>query len=218
MQILSQQALETLVRIPLPIVVVGLVLAPVFWLLGWRLHRVLFVGSVTFIAGVYGLVHVPKLLAINKYLAGVLLAVGVGGVAIALMRIGAFVACGLLADSLAVHVAWEYFPGLSGPVRFVAFVAGGMVSVFFYRLVVVLITASVGAVLMVGGVISLTHQTSAYDAIQGMDELQTIAAGALVVLILIGTGAQYLLAYRSPQAVEPGKEGEQTPPDPATED
>ena len=210
MQILSQEALARLVDIPLPLVVAALVLAPVFWVLGWRLHRVLFVASVSLIAGMYGLVHGPKILGINEYFAGILLAVGVGGVAIALVRIGAFVACGLVADSIAAKVAPEYFdPSLLGPVRVVAFVAGGLLSVFFYRLVVVLITASLGAAMMVAGVVSLTHQSSSYDALAGGDDLQMIIAGAFVVLVLIGTGVQYLLAHRLP-ATEPeaGDDGE----------
>ena len=213
MQILSQEFLARLVDVPLPMVVAALVLAPVFWVLGWRIHRVLFVASVSLIAGVYGLVHGPKILGVNEYMAGLLLAGGVGGVAIALLRIGAFVACGLVADSIAVHAAPEYFdPALCGPVRVFAFLVGGMLSVLFYRLVVILITASLGAFIMVTAVVSLTHQTSDYDALTGGDDLQMLVAGALAVLILIGTGVQYLLACRFPATSEPAKTDQEEKP------
>lgn len=210
MQVFSQDFLARLTEIPLPLVVALLAMGPIFWILGWRIHRVLFVASASFIAGLYGLVHGPKLLfGLNEYLAGLLLAVGVGGVAIALLRIGVFVVCGLLADAIAIKVAPEYFdPGLVGPVRGFAFLAGGLLSIVFYRLMVILTTAALGAGMIVGAVISLTHQTSAYDAMKGGSDLQVVVAGALVALIAVGTGAQYLLAVRFPPEREPAEDAD----------
>src|SRR5437879_5639923 len=79
----------------------GFVLGFLFWLLGWRGHRFWIVLIATVAAGVIGLNSVPAH-TMQPILVSLLLAVAVGAMALALVRVVAFGAGGAAA-CLGVH-------------------------------------------------------------------------------------------------------------------
>src|SRR5947209_2084318 len=76
---------------------VGLVLGLALWLFGWKWHRFWTVLAITVAAGVYGLSDAAGSLRAQPLVAGLLLAVAAGMLALSLARLMAFGAGGFAA-------------------------------------------------------------------------------------------------------------------------
>nr|BAL54991.1 hypothetical protein HGMM_F22C11C06 [uncultured Planctomycetota bacterium] len=111
---------------------------------GWRAYRFWFSLMVTLLAGIWGLIYGPRY-HVAPVLAGVLSAVGMGCVALAVTRLLVFVAGGWLCWQAALLVV----PAWANPL--VCLLVGGILSTLLFRLVVRLVTASLGIVLMALG-------------------------------------------------------------------
>src|SRR5215831_1330050 len=85
----------------------GIVLGLMVWLYGWRAHRFWIVLLGTVIAGIYGLARAPDY-GSQPLLSGILLAIAIGMLALALARVIAFVAGGVAASLLVNALAHSW--------------------------------------------------------------------------------------------------------------
>ncbi len=127
------------------------------WLTGWRLHRFWFVLTLTVGAGVAGL-NEAAVLKVHPVAAGVLVAVAVGVLSLSLVRVLAFVSAGLAA-CVVVHAA---LPAWNQPLG--AFVGGGLLGLYLFRLWTMMLTSTAGAMLMVYGGLCLADKLAKWDA------------------------------------------------------
>ena len=141
MQLIEPEILADASGLALGLSVCGLLLGMALWLLGWRRHRFWVVLTITLVGGVYGLNEAPALRA-PPAVAGVLLALGAGTLALALARLFAFAAAGIAA-LLAVQA---FVPTWDQPL--ISFMTGGLLGVLLYRLWVMVLTSLAGALLM----------------------------------------------------------------------
>jgi hypothetical protein len=151
MELIAPEILEDARGLSLGLTLCGLVLGLALWLLGWRNHRFWVVLLITLGAGVYGLTEGPSLRA-QPVVAGMLLALGAGLLALSLARLLAFAAAGVAA-LLAVQAlvpTWDQ-PLLS-------FMTGGLLGVLLFRLWVMALTSLAGSVLMTYAVLCLAER------------------------------------------------------------
>jgi hypothetical protein len=120
---------------------IGVAVGLLLWLMGSRGHRFWLSMAVTVIAGIAGL-HAAPMMGVQPLVAGLLMAVCAGALALALVRLLVFTIVGV--GSLAV--AQAVTPGWNEPVIF--FLAGGLISVVFFRLWVMALTSLAGTILI----------------------------------------------------------------------
>jgi hypothetical protein len=171
---------------------VGLLL----WVFGWRGHRFWIVLITTIVAGVWGL-YSARALGTQPILAGVLLAVAAGALALALVRVVAFAAAGLAAWILLRALA----PNVDDPL--VAVLVGGLIGLVLFRIWTMALTSFAGTLLMGYSGLCLTHHFGKLDAVAFSQQHTTLLNSACGGLALIGLVAQFLLerwrGNRSPQ-------------------
>jgi hypothetical protein len=135
----------------------GLLLGLAVWLTGWRRHRFWVVLTITLVGGVYGLNEAPALHA-QPAVAGLLLAVGAGTLALALARLFAFAAAGLAA----LVAVQTLVPTWDQPL--ISFVTGGLLGVLLFRLWVMALTSLAGALLLTYSGLCLAERLAKLDA------------------------------------------------------
>jgi hypothetical protein len=134
MQLIAPEILADARGLSAGLCVLGLAAGLVLWLLGWWSHRFWVVLAAALLAGVWGLSE-AALLRAPPLLAGTLLALAAGLLALALARLLAFAAGGLAA-LLAVQAlvpTWDQ--------TLIGFVAGGLLGVLLFRLWVIVLTS-----------------------------------------------------------------------------
>jgi hypothetical protein len=166
-------------------VVVGLLL----WLFGAWGHRFWLVLATTLAAGVLGLSHGPDF-GVQRLVAGLMLGVTAGVLALSLVRLLAFVAGGLagLLTAQALAPAWEE--------AFVAFFASGLLGLLLFRLWMRLLTSLAGTLLTVHGGILLADRLGKIHAVEWTTRRQTLLDWAAAGAVLLGVLAQWLLERR----------------------
>jgi hypothetical protein len=190
MHLLSPDLLADARELSGPVLAAGLVLGAALWLLGWRGHRFWIVLSATVAGGVGGLASSPAY-GVQPLVAGLLAAVAAGVLALALVRVLAFLAGGLGA-CLLVHA---FAPAWDQPL--VSLLVGGLLGVYFFRMGTMALTSLAGTLLV------------EYCALCLLDRLATLRcvpwaeANAVLLNWLCGSGtvlgvlAQFLLERRS---------------------
>src|SRR5258707_10405808 len=101
MQLLALDILEDACGFSAGVSGTGLVIGLLIWLLGWRGHRFWIVLAATVGAGILGMYSAPAY-KVQPLVAGLLLAVAAGALALALIRVVAFLAGGGVAWAI-VH-------------------------------------------------------------------------------------------------------------------
>jgi hypothetical protein len=163
------------------------------WLLGWRGHRFWIVLATTITAGIWGLYSGPAL-GTQYLVAGVLLAVAAGFLALALARVVAFAAGGL-----ALWIAVRSFaPSLDAPLVF--FLMGGLLGVLLFRLWTMALTSSAGAVLMGYSGLCLASRLGNVDIVALARDHPGMLNAAGGGLALAGLLAQYIVERRKGRA------------------
>ena len=198
---------------------VGLVGGLLLWGLGWRWHRFWVAFGVTFIAGVLGLTA-GKAAGGQVLVAGVLVAVAAGVLALELARMLAFVTGGTAAW-VAVQAVFPH-----GQEVWAAFLTGGLLGVLLYRLWMMLVTSTIGAVLAGHAGLVLTEALGKFDAAAWAAAHPEALNGAVATLAVIGVLIQ---AWTSPKKEQekpedkprekpaPPADSPASPPDPPTE-
>lgn len=120
---------------------IAAILGLALWLFGWRAHRFWIVLGVTVSAGLYGLVAGPEY-GSQPLVAGLLLAIATGTLALALVRVVIFAAGGLL-TWMVVHALT---PSWHEPL--VCFFVGGLIAILLFRFWTMVLTSWAGSLLL----------------------------------------------------------------------
>ncbi len=182
----------------------GMLIGFLLWSLGGRTHRFWLAMSVTLTAGLLGLT-LGKDYGMQPLVAGLLLAVSAGALALSLVRLLLFAAGGLASLGLIHHLA----PTWNEPIA--VFLVGGLIGVFLYRFWIVTFSSSIGALLLVYSALALLDRLHIVDSVAWTDKngpLLNWGCGALVVL---GILVQFLLERRRQRKKEAAAEPEPEP-------
>src|SRR4051794_4559275 len=133
MEMIAPEILKDVSGLAVGLCVTGLLLGLALWLFGWRRHRFWVVVAITCGGGVYGLTE-AQLLHAQPAVAGTLLALAAGVLALSLARVLAFGAGGV-ATLLAVQ---SLVPSWDQPL--VSFVTGGLLGVLLFQIWVMILT------------------------------------------------------------------------------
>jgi hypothetical protein len=166
---------------------VGLATGLLLWITGWWGHRFWAVLAATLLAGVLGLVTSPWH-GMKPLLAGILLAVAAGVLALALVRLVIFAATGT-ALYLVIHnlapVAWDE--------PFGWFLLGGLAGLLMFRFFTMVLTSLSGTLLMGYSLLCLLDTLGKIDAVSICEQKVRllnavclgVTAGGVVIQILL---------------------------------
>ncbi len=195
MQLLAPDILTETRGLSVPLGVTGVTLGFLVWLFGWRGHRFWIVLVATVGAGILGLDFGPSY-GTQPLVAGILLAVAAGALALALVRVVAFVCSGVAVWTL-VHAL---VPAWNEPL--VCFLVGGLAGLVLFRFWTMALTSFAGSLLLLYFGLSLADQFGKMDAV-GFAQTQTLLLNwACALVTVIGLMGQILLERRRqrPQA------------------
>lgn len=168
---------------------VGLALGLGLWLFGGRTHRFWLAMCVTLTAGLLGLAY-GKQYGMQPLVAGLLLAVSAGALALSLVRILLFAAGGLAALGLMQTMT----PAWDEPIAF--FLIGGLVGVLFYRFWITTFASLIGSLLMVYSALALLDRLHRVDSVAWAQKKGPLLNWGCASLIVVGVLVQFLLERR----------------------
>ena len=186
MHLLAPDILADARNLSLTVLASGFAVGLLLWLLGWWCHRFWIVLATTVAAGFVGLYGGPVHGA-QPLVAGLLLAVAVGGLALALARMIAFAAGGLTLW-LAVHAL---VPSWDEP--FICFLGGGLVGLLLFRIWTKALTSFVGSVLMVYSGLAAADWLGKLDAVLVAEKKAALLNLVCAAGALSGLAAQFLM-------------------------
>jgi hypothetical protein len=180
--------------------IAGMVLAVGFfiWLFGWRGHRFWIVLAATVAAGLMGLYTAPAIHS-HPLVAGLLLAVAAGALALALVRFVAFAAGGLAAWAV-VHAL---IPAWNEPLM--PMLIGGLIGLLLFRIWTMALTSSAGTLLMAYAGLCLAHKLGNVDILALAEKRRVLLNAACGGLALLGFVGQLLLGRRRRGGKSAGK-------------
>jgi hypothetical protein len=176
---------------------IGLVLGLSLWTFGWKWHRFWTVLAITVAAGVYGLSDAAPAMRAQPLVAGLLLALAAGMLALSLARMLAFGAGGFAA--LLAQEMWA--PAWDQPL--VCFLIGGILGLLLFRLWLMALTSLGGTLLMAYSGLCLAQLLFRFDAVAWSDNSPKLLNWACGGVALTGVLVQYLLA--GPRRAKPKK-------------
>jgi hypothetical protein len=168
---------------------VGLGIGVLLWVIGSRGHRFWLSMAVTAGAGIAGL-HLAPSLGVQPLVAGLLMAVCAGALALALVRLLVFGIVGV--GSLAV--AQAVTPGWNEPIIF--FLAGGLIGVVFFRLWVMALTSLAGTVLIAYCGLCLAASLGRFDSVSFVKQQGQYLVWGGLGFTLLGVFTQFALDRR----------------------
>jgi hypothetical protein len=177
----------------------GLVLGLLLWSLGGRTHRFWLAMSVTLTAGLLGLA-LGKDYGMQPLVAGLLLAVSAGVLALSLVRILLFAAGGLAALGLMHSLA----PHWDEPIA--VFLVGGLIGVLLYRFWIMVFSSLIGALLMAYSALALLDRLHRVDSVAWTKRNGPLLDWGCAALIVLGLLIQFLLERRRQRKAAPGGE------------
>ncbi len=167
----------------------GLAVGFLLWLMGSRGHRFWLSMAVTVGAGLAGLQAAPSL-GVQPLVAGLLLAVCAGALALALVRLVVFAIVGVASLAVAQAVT----PGWNEPVIF--FLAGGLIGVVFFRVWIMALTSLAGAILIIFCGLCLAGNLGRVDVVTIAKEQGRLLVWGGLGLTLLGVFTQFVLERR----------------------
>ena len=189
MILVAPDILNEVRQLPWYFLLIALTLGLMLWLFGGRAHRFWLVLGLTVGGGVLGL-RFGAAYSVQPLVAGLLLAVTAGALALALSRVLLFVVGGAACVALAHAVA----PSFDEPA--VCFLVGGLLGVLLYKLWVSALSSLAGSLLIAYSILGILSKLHLGDMVAWADQqtpLLTWACGASAVLGLL---AQVLLERR----------------------
>jgi hypothetical protein len=187
MSLIDSEIVKELCGLSVGMNVVGVVVGLMLWLTGWWAHRFWIVMITTALAGIAGLISGP-VQGIRPLLAGLLLAVAAGVLALALVRLAAFAAGGA-ATCLAVQAFAP--PAWNEPL--ICFVLGGLAGLYWFRIWTRALTSFAGVVVMGYFGLPLADYFGKLDAVALTQQKASQLAWACGILTLVGFLLQLLL-------------------------
>jgi hypothetical protein len=202
MQLLAPDILEE-ARLLSPLLSgTGAAIGFLLWALGGRTHRFWLAMSVTLAAGVLGLT-LGKDYGMQPLVAGLLLAVSAGALALSLVRILLFAAGGLAALGL-MHSLVPDEP-------IAVFLVGGLIGVVLYRFWIVAFSSLIGALLMAYSALALLDRLRIVDSVALTTKNGPLLNWGCAALIVSGVLLQFLLERRRRRLAELAAEPEPEP-------
>jgi hypothetical protein len=169
---------------------IGLVLGIALWVTGWMAHRFWIVLVATVLAGTVGLAT-SSMHGMKPLLAGVLLAVGAGALALALIRLVVFAATGGALAILAHHFAP---PSVDEPLGW--FLFGGLVGLLLFRFWTMVLTSVSGATLAGYSLLFLLDTAGSINAVSLTESKATMLNAACLGFAAAGVVLQILIERR----------------------
>jgi hypothetical protein len=189
MQLLAPDILQDACEISVPVTATAFAVGFLLWALGWRGHRFWIVLAATVGAGIFGLYAGP-VHKTQPLVAGILLAVAAGALALALVRVVAF-ASGAVVLWVAVRTL---MPNWHEPL--VALLVGGLIGLLLFRVWTMILTSSAGSLVMTYSGLCLAHKLGNVDVVALASDRPTMLNGLCAGLAFFGLVAQYLIARR----------------------
>ena len=182
----------------------GVVIGFLLWSLGGRTHRFWLAMSVTLAAGLMGLT-LGKDYGMQPLVAGLLLAVSAGALALSLVRLLLFAAGGLASLGLmhALAPTWEE------PIA--VFLIGGLVGVFLYRFWIITFSSLIGALFLVYSALALLDRLHIVDSVAWSGKNGPLLNWGCGSLVITGILVQFLLERREKRKTEAIAEPEPEP-------
>ncbi len=183
MRLVAPDLLTDLIGLSPGVVGLAAAVGAALWLLGWWSHRFWVVLIATVSAGVYGLFEAPALNA-QPLVASLLLALASGLLALALIRVFAFVAGGFVGMGLMQAFA----PAVDQPL--IAFLVSGLLGLLLFRWCVTAVMSFAGSMLLVYTGLIFLHQRGTLNAIAYAEVSSAMLTGGVALLALIGFALQ----------------------------
>jgi MFS family permease len=159
LQFIAPDVIGDLRGISVAVAGAGVVVGLVLWITGWWAHRFWIVLLSTLAAGIFGLLSTPAP-HVQPLVAGLLLAVAAGLLALALVRVVAFAAGGA-ASMLLVHAmapsAWDE--------PLISFLVGGLIGLLLFRLWTMVLTSFAASLIMAYFGLCLADSLGKLDAV-----------------------------------------------------
>jgi MFS family permease len=174
-------------------------LGVLLWLYGWRGHRFWVVLLATVTAGIFGLARAGDY-GSQPLLAGVLLAIASGMLALALVRVVAFVAGGLGAYLL----VQAFVPSLNEPVLW--FLAGGLLGLLLFRAWTMALTGLAGSMIATYSGLCCADRWGRMDAVAWAEGHTVLLNWICVFLALGGLAGQLVLERRRARKIKEAAE------------
>jgi hypothetical protein len=164
----------------------GLAIGLLIWLFGVSMHRFWIVTALTVSAGVYGLAYGTEH-GMEPIVAGLLLAVTVGTLGLALMRVFAFATGGWALYLIARAVA----PGTDEPV--LCFLVGGLFSALLFRLWITAVSSVAGTLLITYSSLWLVAKLTQANATTWASTNAPLWNWGLGTVVVLGILVQFIL-------------------------
>jgi hypothetical protein len=169
---------------------VGLILGVALWVTGWMGHRFWIVLTTTVGAGIIGLVT-SSLHGMKPLLAGILLAIAAGVLALALIRLVVFAAAGGL-FALAFHNLGP--AALDEPLGW--FLAGGLLGLLLFRFWTMVLTSGIGALVAGYSLLFMLDTIGQVDAVSLCERKATLLSALCLSFAGVGVVIQVLIERR----------------------
>jgi hypothetical protein len=175
MQLIATDILADLCGLSLGLILLVLPVGLMLWLLGWWSHRFWIVLTTTVLAGLVGLNQANTWRA-QPIVVAVLLAVAAGVLALALVRVIAFLSGGVAGLYLIQMLA----PTFGQPA--IVFLVSGLLSLLVFRWCFMALTSLLGSVCLLYAMLALLHFYQMLDALRWSEEnrvlLNSVGGGA----------------------------------------
>jgi MFS family permease len=186
MQGIAPELLQTILGLSATAATAGVVLGFLLWLFGWWGHRFWIVLFTTVAAGIYGMKS-GHASGVAPIVAGLLLAISAGMMALALARVVAFMAGGL---AICLVMQW-LFP--SWEERLLWFLGGGLAGLVLFRLWMMTLTSLAGTLMMGYFGLCLLDTLGKMNAQLWVEQRTTMLNWACAGVTLLGVLAQFLV-------------------------
>lgn len=190
MQLVSPELLADARGLTAPLTAAALAIGVFLWLFGWWSHRFWVVLVTTVGAGIWGLHHGAQFNS-HPLAVALLLSVSSGLLALAMVRLLAFGAGGLVAT----WVLQSSAPQIDQPI--VIFLVGGLGGLFLFRLWIMSLTSMMGALLASYAGLCLLERTGSFDAVQWTTQGEALLTWLMGFIAFTGVAFQFLFDRRS---------------------
>lgn len=191
MEILSPEVVTDILELPLPALLAMMGAGLLLSITGWKWHRFWLTMCVSLIAGLIGMRQSTAWGISQPVVTGVLLAAAAGCLALSLSRVALFLAYGL--------TCWYAMKRMSPvyAIPAICICAGGLFSVVFYRFCVVLLTSTIGSVVLCYGAVAYVEQQKWYAALNWLKEQSLAAHAALAGVTLVALLIQLAISRKN---------------------
>jgi hypothetical protein len=201
MQLLAPEILEEARQLSPTLTGAGLFLGLLLWIFGGRSHRFWLALLITLSAGLLGLSY-GQAVGTQPLVAGLLLAVSAGALALSLVRILVFAAGGIAALGLVQVIA----PSWDEPI--LVFLLGGLCGVLLYRFWITTFAAFLGTLLMGYCSLALLDHFGKLDSPAWAQKNAPLLSWACACVTSLGVLVQILFDRRRKAAARAAAAGE----------